>query len=201
MTGTDTLRLLLHSSVIASGSAAAFFAARQSLPPASRSSCLAARFAIPTACLVLADWLVLLVRDSQRGPGDAVWVTFLDSFVILGIAWIPCFFLLFIPAPEIRALLYLAGSAGALGWIVWHTLTHAIPPGAGADTAGLTVAACLAGFGFLNFLLIVPSARARTPGPPARFNAQQIRRGWATAAAAYALAAVSAGFGWWQAIV
>lgn len=200
MTGTDSLSLLLHGSVIASGSAAAFFAARQSFRPAPRSAGLAARFAIASACLVLADWLVLLVRDAQRGPGSSVWVTFFDSFVILGIAWIPCFLLLYLPSPGLRALLYLGGCGSALAWIGWHTLTHAIPLGAGADTAGLTVAACLVGFAFLNFMLIVPSARAQSLSRPARFSTQQIRLGWTTTAAAYAIAVAFAVTGLWRAM-
>jgi hypothetical protein len=118
------------------------------------------RLVLVSAMLIGLHWILLLWRD----PTWAKWVTFLDTFVILGIAWIPSFFVLQIPREGLRTALYPLVSALALAWIVVHTLAHAIAASAVSGTASVTVAACCAGFAVLNVMLI-DSRRKRADQP------------------------------------
>lgn len=132
--------------------------------------------------LVLIDWVILLVRDSQGSPLRGG-VTFVDCFIILGIAWIPCFFLLQIRSAGLRTRCYLAASLAALIWIGWHTPTHAVFPHFGTDTAAVSVAVPFIGFAFLNLALVVLRSRETGSSPPGT-GATQVRLAWATSAAA-----------------
>ncbi len=132
--------------------------------------------------LVVLDWALLLRRDWELTNTAGVVVASLDSFiVVLGLAWIPCFFLLRIRQPGMRSASYIVASLLALVWIATHIPTHAIPPQVRTDTAAMHVAVALIGFAFLNLVLVVlPSQRSKS----AADKAPQVRLASGTAAAA-----------------
>jgi hypothetical protein len=129
--------------------------------------------------IVVLDWLRLVARDWRLTTPAGVLVSSADAFIIVvGIAWIPCYFLLQIRAAGLRAASYIAACLLAILWIGWHIPTHAIPPQVKADTAAMHVAVALIGFAFLNFALL------RKFGAAARVDDSQARLAWGTAAAA-----------------
>ncbi len=115
---------------------------------------------LATIAVAFADWGHLLLRDNRHDPSDAAWVTLFDSFLIIGIAWIPAVLLLRLP--RFRVIAHIVGSALAVWWIFDHTPTHAITGGAGPHTSAVTVAFCVVSFAFLNWLVVLrPAASQR----------------------------------------
>ena len=114
---------------------------------------LAGPLLVATACLALVDRILLLVRESRMDASGAAWVTFLDAFIIIGIAWIPCYLLLRLVSPRLRVPAHALASLVAVWWILDHTPSHAIGPMAGPDTSPITVAFCVIAFAALNWAM------------------------------------------------
>lgn len=188
------LQTLMHAVALLSCLGAAMAAARESWRPVPPGR-WAARLTTIASVLVFLDWLILIVRDWHLTTLADVLVASMDAFIIvLGIAWIPCFLLLRIRLPVLRAASYIVGCVIALVWIAWHIPTHAVAPRVRADTAAMSVAVPLIGFAFLNLVLIV--LRARKPGRPDAGDASQVRLAWGTAAAACVSAIAAAAIMW-----
>ena len=143
-----------------------------------------------TACLALADWILLLARDGRTDPTGLVWVTFFDSFIIIGIAWIPCYLLLRLPLPKFRVPAHVLGSLAAVVWILDHTPGHAITPPVRPDTAAITVDFCVIAFAALNWAFILRPGAAGTIKLPATGIA------WVSRATAVVIAVACASLAW-----
>lgn len=100
--------------------------------------------------IVLAACLAVLVRDALGSGGFMEAITFFDSFLIIGIGWIPSALLLRLPWTRVRPAVYVAASLLALAWIVQHTPNRAIGPTAGAGTWQMVTAFCTAAFALLT---------------------------------------------------
>lgn len=143
-----------------------------------------------TALLAFADWTLLLIRDSQADANGVVWIEFIDALIILGIAWIPCYFLLRLPLPKWRVPAHAAGSLLAVAWILQHTPEHALPPSAGPGTEPVTVAFCVISFAFLNWVLVLRPPAVRAIG----LRAGEISLLWLVPGTVMAIACASLGW-------
>jgi hypothetical protein len=152
---------------------------------------LAGLLVAATGFLGLADWILLLARDTRAHPTGFLWLTCLDAFIIIGIAWIPCYILLRLPLARLRLPVHTLGSVAAVWWIFDHTPTHAISPAAGPDTAALTVAFCVMAFAVLNWAMILRPAATRSIG----LRAGEIA--WLRVVTAIVMAAGCASLGGW----
>lgn len=165
------LELVLLALFLLAASAATALALGTLLSEQKSDQPIVRRLVLVSAMLISFLWVLLLWRD----PSPAKWVTLLDTFIILGIAWIPSFFVLRIPHERLRTAIYPLVSALAIAWIVVHTPSHAVAPSAASNTATVTVAACCVGFAVLNGMLI--ESRKKTADEPAgrSFTTNQAR--------------------------